>query len=110
VKRQLAALEAMGLRRAIVAIEHSIAHNWRGIYEPSGHAPPPQVPGASAPAADEAARLAEVIKHQSRQAAQLAAEEQRLLRERENEPAGSFLFGGRDHVRAGNPSTGEQGS
>lgn len=32
---QLGKLESMGLERAIAAINHSIEHNWQGIYEPA---------------------------------------------------------------------------
>jgi hypothetical protein len=110
VKRQLAALVALGLKRAMVAIEHSIARNWMGIYEPSGPAAQARpVPTAQAPSTEEDQRLATVLKNQQEQAARLLGEEERLRRERESEPVGSFLFRGRDHDSHKTKGEGEPG-
>ncbi len=44
LSRQYSALAKMGAARAVAAIQHSISHNWQGIFEASGKgtAPAPQ--------------------------------------------------------------------
>lgn len=89
--RQLQALNVWGLKRAILAIQHSICRNWQGIYE--------EVVGRKSKSEEAAQKtkhdddIAATVKQQAQAATQQREEEERLRREQESEPAGSLLFG-----------------
>ena len=77
---QLFKLNGMGIERAVLALKHSIEHNWQGIYEPSGNdgggRGKPNARNAGLMGSTDGNKATRVLAARAARAAQEAAEKQ----------------------------------